>query len=150
MTNDIATGDTAPQFTLDDEGGNAVTLAAFRGKQPVLLIFYPGDDTPGCTKQLCAIRDDQQAFKERGVAVFGVNHAGTASHAEFIEKHQLTTPLLIDEGMTVSALYGATKKFFGKAIISRSVVLVDKEGVIRYLKRGLPPDSEILAAIDAL
>ncbi len=150
MTTTISVGDNAPDFTLDDQQGNETSLATFRGTQSVLLIFYPGDDTPGCTKQLCAIRDDQQAFKERGVAVFGVNHAGTASHTKFVEKHKLTTPLLIDTDMKVSAQYGAIKKFFGKGIIMRSVVLVDKQGIIRYVKRGLPPDAEILAAIDAL
>lgn len=150
MNHDIAVGDKAPDFTLKDQEGSTVSLAAFRGTQPVLLIFYPGDDTLGCTKQLCAIRDDWSAFTKRNVAVFGVNHAGSASHTKFVEKYGLTAPLLIDTDMKVSAQYGATKKFFGKDFIKRSVVLVDKDGVIRYLKRGLPPDSEILEAIDAL
>ncbi len=150
MTNDIAIGDKAPDFTLDDQEGATVTLAAFHGKQPVLLIFYPGDDTPGCVKQLCAIRDDWNAFQERGVAVFGINNGDANSHLRFWEKYSLKTPLLIDAGMAVSRSYGATKKLFNHDMIKRSVVLIDKHGIIRYVMRGLPSDPEILDAIDAL
>lgn len=150
MTTTISVGSIAPDFTLKDHQGNTVTLGSYRGKQPVLLIFYPGDDTPGCVKQLCAIRDDWNEFRDRNIAVFGVNHGSADSHLRFWEKYGLKTPLLIDEGMAVSAKYGATRSFIGKAIINRSVVFVDRDGIIRYMKRGLPKDSEIFAAVDAL
>lgn len=140
----------APDFSLLDQEGNRITLRDFRGQNPVLLIFYPGDDTPGCTTQLCAIRDDWAEFQQYGVKVFGVNHADAESHTKFWRHHGLKTPLLIDEDKKVSKLYGATKKFFRTEIINRSVVLIDKSGVIRYLKRGLPPDREILEAIRSL
>jgi thioredoxin-dependent peroxiredoxin len=147
---ELAVGAMAPQFTLPDHQGNTVSLSAFQGKQPVLLIFYPGDDTPGCTKQLCAIRDDWEKFRQHNVAVFGINHAGSESHGKFIKKYSLKNPLLIDTDKKVSTAYGATKKFFKAEIIKRSVVLIDKQGIIRYLKRGLPPDSEILEAVKSL
>lgn len=146
----VTIGSAAPDFTLKDHEGRSMSLARFRGTQPVLLIFYPGDDTPGCTTQLCAIRDDWREFRKRNVAVFGVNHAGTDSHTKFAKKYGLTVSLLIDEGREVSKRYGATGKFFKNEVIKRSVVLVDKDGIIRYVKRGLPSDKEILAAIDAL
>lgn len=140
----------APDFSLLDHEGNAVEPKAFRGKNPVLLIFYPGDDTPGCTTQLCAIRDDWDEFQKYGVMAYGINHADAKSHTKFWRHRSLKTPLLIDTDKKVSKLYGATKKFFKAEIIKRSVVLIDKEGVIRYLKRGLPPDSEILEAVKTL
>lgn len=145
--NTLAVGQLAPEFTLPDHEGNVVSLASFRGKQPVLLVFYPGDETPGCTTQLCAIRDDWGEFERYHVAVFGINQADAVSHTKFWRHHSLKSPLLVDVGRVVSAQYGATKKYFGHEIINRSVVLIDNAGVIRYLKRGLPPDSEILAAV---
>lgn len=144
MPETFTVGDKAPLFTLSDEKGRQVDVESFQGKQPVVLIFYPGDDTPGCTRQLCAIRDDWAAFTSAGIAVFGVNHAGADSHQRFIDKHRLPLPILVDTGKTVSAMYGAIKKYFGKEVINRSVIVIDKQGIIRYLKRGLPPNSEFL------
>lgn len=140
----------APDFTLLDQEGNSVSLKSFRGQRPVLLVFYPGDDTPGCTTQLCAIRDDWAEFQKYGVMAFGVNHANADSHTKFWLHHSLKTPLLIDADKTVSAQYGAIKKFFKATIIKRSVVLIDKDGVIRYVKRGMPSDREILEAVKKL
>ncbi len=147
---DLKIGDQAPDFTLNDHEGNIVALKNFRGQQPVLLVFYPGDETMGCTKQLCAIRDDWSEFQAYKVAAFGVNHADAESHTKFWRHHGLKTPLLVDEEKKVSALYGAVGKYFGHEIIKRSVVLIDKQGIIRYLKRGLPANSEILATIKSL
>lgn len=140
----------APEFSLLDQEGNRVTLKEYRGKNPVVLIFYPGDDTPGCTTQLCAIRDDWVEFQKYGVKVFGINHADAESHTKFWRHHGLKTPLLIDEGKRVSKLYGATKKFFKAEIINRTVVVIDSQGIIRYLVRGLPPNSEILASMNTI
>lgn len=137
----------APDFTLFDHEGNSVTLSTFRGRQPVLLIFYPGDDTPGCTTQLCAIRDDWAELQQYQLAAFGINHADAESHTKFWRHHSLKTPLLIDTDKRVSKLYGATKKFFRNEIIDRTVVLIDRAGIIRYLVRGLPPDREIIEAL---
>lgn len=146
----INLGDPAPDFMLPDHEGNEVKLSSFRGRQPVLLVFYPGDETYGCTKQLCAIRDDWAEFQRYQVAAFGINHADAESHTKFWRHHGLKTPLLVDYGMKVSEHYGATRRILGKEIINRSVILIDKQGIIRYLKRGLPPDSEILEAVKKL
>lgn len=140
-------GDRAPDFTLLDHEGNTVALQSFLGRQPVVLVFYPGDETPGCTRQLCAIRDDWSEFKKYNAAVYGINQADAESHTKFWRHHGLKTPLLIDEGRKVSTRYGAIKKFFGHEIIKRSVAVIDKQGSIRYLKRGLPPVSEIINAL---
>lgn len=150
MMTPLAIGNPAPNFTLLDHEGNSVSLAPFRHQQPVLLVFYPGDETLGCTKQLCAIRDDWAEFQKYHVAAFGVNHADAESHTKFWRHYGLKTPLLVDEGKKVSAMYGAVSKYFGHEIIKRSVVLIDKQGIIRYLKRGLPPNSEILEAVKKL
>ena len=137
-------GDKAPDFTLKDEHGTSVSLSDFRDKQAVVLIFYPGDMTPGCTMQLCAVRDDWQKFQEANIALFGVNHANADSHEAFIKKHSFPFPLLIDTGKKVSERYGAIRGYFKVQIIRRSVIGVDKDGVIRYLKRGMPKDADIL------
>lgn len=148
--NELKVGDQAPEFSLLDHEGNRVTLSDFKGQRPVLLVFYPGDETLGCIKQLCAIRDDWAEFQKYNVAAYGVNHADAESHTKFWRHHGLKTQLLVDEGKQVSALYGAISKYFGHEIIKRSVVLIDQQGIIRYLKRGLPPNSEILQAIQKL
>ncbi|MBM3204409.1 peroxiredoxin [Candidatus Uhrbacteria bacterium] len=144
---ELRVGLKAPDFTLKDSSGKLVRLSEFRGKSPVLLVFYPGDMTPGCTMQLCAIRDDWQKFRSCGIVVYGVNHADAESHQTFIKKHTFPFPLLIDTGKKVSKRYGAIKTFFKAIIIKRSVVGIDTEGVIRYLKRGMPKNSEILKAM---
>lgn len=149
MPAQLHVGDEAPDFKLINEKCNAINLSSFRGRQPVLLIFYPGDNTPGCVKQLSAIRDDWAEFAKRKVAVFGVNQASADSHQQFIDKHGLTTSLLVDIGKKVSAQYGAVKRFLGREIIDRTVVLVDRNGIIRYYKHGLPPDHEIIEAVKA-
>jgi peroxiredoxin Q/BCP len=143
-------GNPAPKFTLKDSQGNKISLAQFKGQQPVVLIFYPGDDTPGCTAQLCAIRDDYSKFNKINAAVFGINQAGAESHNKFIEKYGFKFPILIDEGREVSKKYGAIKNMFGHESIKRSVVVIDKEGVIAWVKRGMPTDQEILTELEKL
>lgn len=147
---EIGVGTRAADFLLADERGGQVRLSDFRGKRHVLLIFYPGDNTPGCTKQLCAVRDDQAKFDKLNCTVFGVNHADAASHQKFIKKHGLTSHLLIDPGKRVAKQYGAIKQFFGKPAIKRTVVLVGKDGVIHYYKHGLPPNEEIFEVLRTL
>jgi peroxiredoxin Q/BCP len=137
----------APDFALKDQAGKDVTLSAFRGKQPVVLIFYPGDMTAGCTLQLCAVRDDWTKFQRAGVPVFGVNHGDTASHKAFVDRHSFPFPLLIDTDKKVSAKYGAILKLGSLKLIRRMVVGIDKEGRIIYLKRGMPKNTDILKAM---
>jgi peroxiredoxin Q/BCP len=146
---DLAVGDKAPDFTLKDQDGTEVTLSDFKGKKNVVLVFYPGDMTPGCTMQLCAIRDDWSKFVRTDTVVFGMNHGDAESHKLFIKKHAFPFPLLIDKDKKISTRYGAMKKFFKAMVIKRTVVVVGKDGTILFLKRGMPKDADILKAIPA-
>lgn len=144
VKNQLVLGQQAPLFVLKTQNGQEINLADFKGKKNVLLVFYPGDNTPGCVRQLCALRDDYHQFQNKDTVIFGVNHAAAQSHQKFIDQHQFPFDLLIDVDKKVSLAYGAIKLFFNKTIINRSVILIDKEGKIIYLKRGLPADEEIL------
>lgn len=144
---ELKLGDQAPDFALPDQDGGTVGLSSFLGKKKVVLVFYPGDMTPGCTMQLCAIRDDWSKFIDADTAVFGVNHGDKDSHARFIKAHGFPFPLLIDKDKKVSAKYGAIRSLFGHKVIKRSVVGVDKQGKVVFLKRGMPKDADILKAM---
>jgi peroxiredoxin Q/BCP len=134
-------GGAAPDFTLADDSGGTVSLAALRGR-PALLVFYPRDNTPGCTAQLCELRDNYAALQAAGVAVYGVNPQSAASHAGFRARQRYPFPLLVDTGQRVARLYHAS----GPAP-RRTVYLIGPDGVIRFAKRGAPPSREILAAL---
>jgi peroxiredoxin Q/BCP len=135
-------GTIAPDFSLVSDKGDTVKLTDFRGKNHVVLIFYPGDQTPGCTKQLCSIRDDYTQFQNSGAVVFGINPASSESHARFVHKQNYQFPLLVDAGKKIAKEYGADG-----LIIKRTVYVIDPAGVIVFAKRGMPPDAEILASI---
>lgn len=143
----IKVGDKAPAFTLKTQDGKEVSLSDFEGKKPVVLVFYPGDMTPGCTIQLCNIRDDWSKFEQAGAVVFGVNHADSESHSKFSNKFHFPFPLLIDTDKKVSKKYGAIKKLFSATVIKRTVVTIDKNGVIKFYRAGMPKDTEILKSI---
>src|SRR5579872_2766584 len=102
----LPAGAVAPDFSLPDQFGHEVKLSTLRGHN-VVLVFYPGDDTPGCTKQLCQLRDDWSSVRAAGVEVFGVNPQNARSHVKFREKYHLPFPLLVDPGQKVAALYHA-------------------------------------------
>lgn len=136
-------GAKAPDFALAGSNGDTVRLTDFAGKNNVVLIFYPGDETPGCTKQLCAVRDDYASFQAKGIKVFGVNPADAVSHIKFIKNHGFQFPLLIDEGQKVAKLYGCD----GLPSVKRTVYAIDKKGMIAFAKSGMPSDDEILKAI---
>jgi peroxiredoxin Q/BCP len=133
-------GSPAPDFTLPDQDGLAVSLSSRRG-QPVVLIFYPGDDTPVCRRQLCEFRDRWSEAERRGIAVFGLNPRGARSHAGFRTRNSLPFPLLVDSGGRVAKSYRA-----GGWIVRRTVYAIGPDGRIRYARRGKPPAEEVLAA----
>lgn len=137
----------APEFTLPDFEGNNVSLSDFAGKSNVVLMMYPGDDTPGCTAQLCAIRDDAEQFKSANAIVLGINHEDADSHKGFIEKYGLTTKLLVDEGRKVIKEYGALGSIFGNVSTKRTVVAIDANGIIKGIWKGSPSTEEILSAL---
>jgi peroxiredoxin Q/BCP len=135
----LPAGTQAPDFTLPDDAGKPVTLSKLRGRS-VVLVFYPGDDTPGCTKQLCQFRDDWSEALARGVEVFGVNPGSTASHTKFRRKFHFQFPLLVDSGQRVATLYHCNG-----IIVKRTVYLIGADGKIRFSSRGMPAPSEVLA-----
>lgn len=135
----LHTGTAAPDFSLSDESGRTVRLSSLKGKN-VVLVFYPGDDTPGCTRQLCQFRDSWEIARQRGVELFGVNPQSATKHAHFRGKFQFPFPLLVDSGRQVAKLYHANG-----LIVKRTVYLIDPDGIIRFARRGMPPPSEVLA-----
>lgn len=131
-------GAAAPDFSLLDDDGKRWTLSALRGRH-VLLIFYPGDSTPGCTKQLCEIRDQSAAWDAAGVQVLGINPMGPASHARFRRRYAFPFPLLADAGGKVSRQYHC-----GSLVVRRTVYLLGPDGRILYARRGMPLSPDIL------
>ncbi len=144
---ELKIGDNAPLFSLRDQKGGLVSLADYKGKKNVVLFFYPGDMTPGCTMQLCAVRDDVTKFSKKDTVVFGINHGDEESHSRFVKKHSFPFPLLVDVGKKISEKYGAIRKYFNIKTIQRSVVAIDKEGIVVFLKRGMPKNADILKAL---
>lgn len=118
----------APDFSLEDDEGQRFRLSDHRGEK-ILLVFYPGDNTPVCTKQLCDYRDGIESFEGLGVKVVGISNDGMESHQAFRKKHNLPFTLLSDPDLKVAALYDS-KGILG---MKRSVFLVDEEGLVRYL-----------------
>ncbi|TAE54615.1 MAG: peroxiredoxin [Nostocales cyanobacterium] len=127
----IKVGDTAPDFNLPDQNGKMVSLQDFRGKKAVVLYFYPKDDTPGCTMESCAFRDQYEVFKSAGAEVIGVSGDSSQSHKQFASKHNLPFTLLSDQGDKVRKLYGATTAF--GFIPGRVTYVIDQSGVVQYV-----------------
>ncbi len=138
----LPVGQDAPDFTLRDQDGGAVSLAALRGKN-VVLVFYPADETMLCTKQLCEFRDNWALVQSKAAVVLGVNPASEAKHARFCANHGFPFPVLADPGQRVGELYGARG-----LIVKRTVYLIGKSGKIRYARRGKPMPEEVLAAAE--
>jgi thioredoxin-dependent peroxiredoxin len=130
----LAAGDRAPAFTLPDQDGAKVALAGLAGR-PVVVYFYPADDTPGCTKEACQFNDNLRAFSRAGVTVLGISPDDAASHKKFRAKYKLTFPLLSDPGHKVMERYGAwgEKTLYGKKMVGviRSTFLVGPDGKVQ-------------------
>ena len=153
MTKKVTTkvGDPAPDFALTDGDGNEWRLSAYRGRV-VVLLFYPGDETPICTRQMCSLRDHWQDYVATGAEVAGISTDSVDSHKKFSEHHNLPLRLLADAGGEVSKLYGAKSIFPGRT--ARSVFVIDPNGVIRYRDvRPIgvirPKNDDIISAIRA-
>ena len=149
----VEEGKPAPDFELTTDSGEQVKLSDFRG-QPVVLYFYPKDDTPGCTTQACGIRDAWGDFEQRGAVVLGVSPDSETSHVDFKEKYGLPFTLLADPSHQVSEDYGVwvEKTNYGKTYwgIERSTFVIDAEGRVAKVMRRVKPDTHAAQVLDAL
>ena len=149
----LKVGDKAPPFTAATQDGSSVSLQDFKGRN-VVLYFYPKDDTPGCTKEACAFRDQFEAFRARDVAVLGVSTDPVKSHGKFATKYKLPFTLLADEEKKIVEAYGVwgQKSFMGRKYmgIFRVTFLIGPDGRIRQIWPEVKPEqhaAEVLAAI---
>ncbi len=153
MSTQLAIGQTAPAFTLNDENGKPVKLRDFRG-QRVILYFYPKDDTPGCTKQACDFRDNFAALQGADAVVLGVSPDSVESHMKFKKKYDLNFPLLSDPDHKVAEMYGAwgEKNNYGKKYIGliRSHFVIDEKGKLIDVRRKVSAKDSLRLALNAL
>jgi peroxiredoxin Q/BCP len=143
----LAVGTQAPDFTLPAADGQLLTLSALRGCKHVVLIFYVGDNTPDCNRQLSSLRDDMPDLEGWDIAVLGVNPAGVEEHVRYCTQLGLNFPLLHDAGGQVATQYGA---FNPDRSVQRSVYVVDKAGLIRFAARGMHWVPEFYEALSTL
>ena len=140
----IEAGMKAPDFTLFDKDGRAVSLSDFRGKR-VVLYFYPKDNTPGCTRQACAFAGAYREFEARGIVVIGISRDSVASHQKFAEKHSLPFILLSDPDRIAIEPYGVwqEKKLYGKLSfgIVRTTFIIDEDGTVTHVMKKVKPDT---------
>lgn len=137
-------GTKAPHFDLPATAGRQVKLSDYQGKN-LILVFYPKDKTPGCTQQLCALRDDTDLFQALNTEFLACNPDSLQSHESFAAAQSYKFPILVDAERTMAKTYRALKED-GKGI-QRTVYIIDSEGVIRYAKQGLPSDAELADVI---
>ncbi len=153
MADWVDVGKTAPAFTLVADDGRKVRLSAFRGR-PVVLYFYPKDNTPGCTAQACAFRDRKQEIADTGAQILGVSPDPVASHIRFRDRYQLNFPLLADPDHAVAEKYGAwrEKHAYGKKAmgIQRSTFLIDANGKVARVWQRVRVDGHDQEVLDAL
>ncbi len=150
----ISAGGQAPDFTLQDDEGRMHTLSDYRGK-PVVLYFYPKDNTSGCTKEACGFRDDYSAYQDVGVTILGVSPDSSKSHANFRAKYELPFTLLADPDREVMKMYGAwgLKKLYGREYegVMRTTFLIGEDGnILKVFEKVKPANhsAEILAVLE--
>ena len=149
----VKEGQRAPDFSLPSVLGGVVALEELRGK-PVVLYFYPKDDTPGCTREACAFRDSQAPLKKLGAVVLGVSPDSVASHQKFKAKYKLNFPLLADADKSLAKKYGAygEKTMYGKKVVGmiRSTFVIDAEGIVRKVFPKVRVDGHVEQVLQAL
>ncbi|TBL81292.1 peroxiredoxin [Paenibacillus thalictri] len=139
-------GSHAPDFTAESTQGE-VRLADHLGKRPIVLIFYPKDETPICTKQLCAVRDSKTRYAEFDALVLGVNPGSIDEHRRFAAKHRYDFPLISDHDQAIRQKYGVGELLFGLLGQQRIVFVIGKDGKIAYARKGNRPTDEIVAVL---
>ena len=149
----VEEGQEAPDFELPSDSGERVRLSSFRGR-PVVLYFYPRDDTPGCTAQACGLRDSYDAFRDRGAVVLGVSPDTEAAHVKFKQKYELPFTLLADREHEVAERYGTwvEKKAYGKTSmgIRRSTFVIGPDGRVVRALYGVKPEGHAELVLEAL
>jgi len=149
----VEEGAPAPDFELTSDEGETVTLSALRGK-PVVLYFYPRDDTPGCTTEACEFRDAYDRFRDQGVEILGVSPDTEASHRKFKTKYELPFTLLADPGHEAAEAYGVwkEKKNYGRTYegVERSTFIIDAEGKVAKAMRGIRPAGHAAKVLETL
>jgi thioredoxin-dependent peroxiredoxin len=149
----VEVGKKAPQFTLKSTDGNEISLSDFRGKT-VVLYFYPKDNTPGCTKEACAFRDNLARVKRKGAVVLGLSADSVKAHKKFTDDHDLNFPLLSDEDRTVLNAYGVWKKktMMGKSFMGvvRTTFIIDADGIITHIFPNVKVDGHVDAVLKVL
>jgi thioredoxin-dependent peroxiredoxin len=149
----ISAGIPAPEFELFDDTNTLHHLSDFKG-QPVILYFYPADDTPGCTTEACSFRDNYSAYQKAGVAILGVSPDSVKSHMKFKEKYLLPFPLLADEDHQVCNVYAVwgPKKFMGRDYegVLRTTFLIDAQGMIARVFENVRPAAHSAEILEAL
>jgi len=149
----VQAGEVAPDFSLMDESGINHSLSDYRGK-PVVLYFYPKDDTPGCTAEACSFRDGYGAYHRSGVVILGVSPDSSKKHTKFREKYSLPFTLLADEEHKVCDLYGVwgRKKFMGREYdgVFRTTFLIDPQGIVLKVFENVKPDGHSDQVLQAL
>ena len=149
----VEEGAPAPDFELRSDEGETVTLSALRGK-PVVLYFYPKDDTPGCTTEACEFRDAYDRFREQGVEILGVSPDTEASHQKFKSKYELPFTLLADPDHEVAEAYGVwkEKRNYGKTYhgVERSTFVIDADGKVARAMRGIRPAGHAAQVLETL
>jgi peroxiredoxin Q/BCP len=150
---DLSPGDTAPDFTLPQNGGDSVSLAGLRGRE-VVLFFYPKDDTSGCTMEACGFRDRYGDLVASGATILGVSPDSVSSHDRFASKFSLPFPLLADTDHRVAEAYGVWKErsMYGKKFmgIERSTFLIDKDGQIAKAWKKVKPEGHAEEVLETL
>jgi len=149
----IEVGKPAPDFTLPDQRDEMVTLSALRGA-PVVLYFYPKDDTPGCTTEACGFRDARAEYEKVGARILGVSPDSVATHLKFAEKHALPFTLLDDSNRQVCELYGVWKErnLYGKKSmgVERTTLVIDRDGIVRKVYPKVKVDGHVQAVLATL
>lgn len=141
----VKVGDIAPNFTAVTNSGREITLSDFRGKQNVVLVMYPGDQTADCTRQLCAFRDQFPRFEAVDTVVFGINPSDADSHQKFIDKNGFPFELIVDEKRKIARQYDALMLL--GYVVNRTVIAINKEGKVVFYERGYPTNDAIIKAL---
>jgi peroxiredoxin Q/BCP len=145
----VKVGDPAPDFALSSQSGETISLSQFKGQKPVVVYFYPKDDTPGCTTESCSFRDSYEAFQDLGAEVIGISSDSPESHQRFAGKYQLPFTLLSDPGSKIRQAYGVPATL--GLLPGRVTYVIDRDGVVRHIFNSqFNPKAHVTEALQIL